>query len=121
MGGLWGDTSKRAFDYVVYNFKFWYQNYRPTGDWAPGYAMELLDNGGGNCYRWAALYCMMIRAAGYSSNAIAGTHSGGRPHGWVEVYAGGKTYACDPEAQWEVPSRNWYWFTYDNAPLSYDV
>ena len=121
MGGLYGDNAKRAFDYVK-NFRYISGSLWPSGDWAPSMAIEMLNNGGGNCYRFAALFTMMIRAAGYSANAIAGYHNYGGvtyAHGWCEVYSGGQTYVCDPDGAHEQPGRNWYWVTYGNAPLAY--
>ena len=122
MGGLWGDTARRAFDYVK-NFRYINGSKWPGGDWAPWMAMEMLNNDGGNCYRYAALYTMMIRAVGFNANAIAGSISsrgGYSPHGWVEVYHwDGKTYVCDPDGAHELPQYNWYWVTYGNTALSY--
>ena len=121
MGGLWGDTARRAFDYVK-NFRYISGSTWPGGDWAPGFAIEMINNGGGNCYRYAALFTMMIRAAGYNANAISGYGIYGGtvyPHGWVEVYSGGQTYLCDPDGAHEYPQYNWYWTKYGSTPFNY--
>ena len=123
MGGLWGDTARRAFDYVK-NFRYINGSTWPGGDWAPSMAIEMLNNGGGNCYRFAALFTMMIRAAGYNANAISGYGVYGGavyPHGWVEVYSGGQTYLCDPDGAHEYPQYNWYWTTYGSTPFNYNT
>ena len=94
----------------------------PGGDWTIPYALEMIYNGSGNCYRYAALFMWCARALGYSANAICGelaTTGGGRQaHGWVEVYSGG-TYVCDPELQHVLGQYNFYMITYDTAPVIY--
>lgn len=95
----------------------------PTGEWTIPFAKEMYQRHGGNCYRYASLFCWLARAAGYDANAISGqllgSAGGWMAHGWVEIYIDGVTYVCDPQLNWRYPSRNLYMRTYANAPVNY--
>lgn len=94
----------------------------PGGDWTVPYALDMIYNWSGNCYRYAALFMWCARALGYNANVHCGelgTIGGGRQaHGWVEIYDGG-TYVCDPELQYMLGQYNFYMITYSNAPVIY--
>lgn len=54
--------------------------------WEEQCALEMLRNGKGNCYRYAALYYYLAKEAGYNPKAISGfVDRSMRPHGWVEI------------------------------------
>src|SRR5262249_53515796 len=95
----------------------------PTGDYSVPYALSMLQTHGGNCYRYAALFCVLARAYGYQANVVSGsvprTGGGWAPHGWVEITIGGKIYVCDPDMAHALPGYNWYLITYGQAPISY--
>ena len=95
----------------------------PTGDWENEYAKSMLVNGAGNCYCYAALFCLLARTLGYNAQVIAGHvpsfTEGDAPHGWVEIRMNGQTYLCDAGFHSGIPSLNWYWVTYANAPVKY--
>ncbi|MDR1082278.1 MAG: hypothetical protein LBL27_00200 [Coriobacteriales bacterium] len=117
-----GNTLYGSFQYVAsFNYRRTYDT--PSGHWAPGYAMQMYDNGAGNCYRYAALFCMIALAHGYDAQVVTGSvpsRSGGwAPHGWVEIYHQGTTYICDPDLEHSMPRYGWYWVTYANAPVTY--
>lgn len=110
----------------IYNFVSSY-DYRdgdlwPTGDWTVPYALDMIHNGSGNCYRYAALFMWCARALNFNANVVCGqlaTVDGGRQaHGWVEIYCNG-TYVCDPELQYVLGNYNFYMITYANAPVTY--
>jgi len=95
----------------------------PSGNWAVPYARQMIQQGAGNCYRFAALFDMLAWYLGYDCNAISGWISsyslGQAPHGWVEIYIGGYTYVCDPDMYKFYPYYNWFLITYANAPIYY--
>ena len=119
-------TLRSCFNYVV-SFKYRSGNkYGKTtlGDAVTrGMAKEMIRNHGGNCYRFASLFSWLARGLGYQTNVKAGyvpsARGGWAPHGWVELYIGGKTYICDPDLAHELPGHNWYMTTYGGAPVSY--
>ncbi len=113
---------RNAFNYVA-GYPYFSGSKYPTGNWSVPFAIEMYNHGGGNCYRYAALFCWLARGLGYDANVVSGyvpSLSGGRaPHGWVEIRSGGTTYVCDPDMQSAIPDRNWFWVTYDQAPTWY--
>ena len=118
-----GDKLKNAFNYVVNRYRYISGSKMPTGNWSVPFAKEMYKNGGGNCYRFASLFCWLAKSLGYDANVVSGyvmSSSGGQaPHGWVEIHRNGTTYVCDPDLQYESPSRNWYMNTYASAPTAY--
>ena len=117
-----GDILLKCYNYVRW---YGYQNgsLYPSGNWVPGMALEMINVGSGNCYRFAALLDMLLKYNGYNTQAIAGgvLLSGGRvgPHSWVELYSGGQVYVLDAEAPHDIPNRNFYMITYAQAPVTY--
>ena len=120
--GRYGTDLRALYNYVA-SYPYINGSKYPTGNWTPGFAKEMYRNGGGNCYRYAALFEQLARAAGYDAKAIAGhalnRQGGWNAHGWVEVYINGTTYVCDPQSTHAIPGRNFYMVTYGNAPLTY--
>lgn len=117
-----GNALYRAYSYVA-SFPYYSGSKYPTGDWSIPFAKEMYYNHGGNCYRYAALFCWLARGLGYDAQVVSGAvpsrSQGWAPHGWVEIYQNGTTYVCDPDLYHEYPSINWYMFTYSNAPTTY--
>ncbi len=110
-------------DYIAGN-KFWGDpHYLPDSITIP-YAQAMYDNQGGNCYRFASLFCWMARALGYDAQVVSGwvpSQAGGQaPHGWVEINQGGSTFVCDPDMANSLPDYNWFMVTYAGAPVSYN-
>jgi glucan-binding YG repeat protein len=120
--GYSGDVLFNGFNYVA-GLGYRSGNTYPSGHWVPDYAMEMYDRGSGNCYRFAALYCMLALANGYDAQVITGfvpsRSSGWAPHAWVEIYHNGTYYVCDPDLAHEVPGHSWYWVTYSQASVTY--
>lgn len=90
---------------------------------ATKYALYVKHRGVADCYGRAALFMYLARACGYSANFHGGNvwsaAYGREPHGWTEVYLGGKTYVCDASLVRIHPERNWYLVTYEDAPTEY--
>ena len=74
---------------------------------------------GGDCYSYAAGFCMLARVLGYNANAMSGyvpaAAGGTTSHSWVDI--DGLLY--DPEGEAELPDYTWYAITYANAPMTY--
>lgn len=117
-----GSNLRSLFDYVA-SYPYVKGSTYPTGNWSVPFAKEMYRNGGGNCYRYAALFCELAKAVGYDAKVVSGhvpsRSMGQTPHGWVEIRSNGTTYVCDPDMVHAYPTRNWYMFTYNNAPMNY--
>ncbi|MCL2529686.1 MAG: GBS Bsp-like repeat-containing protein [Coriobacteriia bacterium] len=117
-----GYDLRACFNYVT-RFPYFAMSLWPTGSWEIPFAREMIANGGGNCYRYAALFCMLARYLGYDTRPVAGTvasySTGHAAHGWVEIYLNGTLYVCDPTFGAHYPGYNWYMNTYANAPAVY--
>jgi len=95
----------------------------PQGDWTVQFAREMIVDGCGNCYCFAALFCLLARQLGYDAKAISGevlTQSEGwAAHGWTEIIIDGETYICDLTMFVGLPGLDWFLVTYDDAPMYY--
>ncbi len=116
------DKLKAAYNHVV-GYSYRSSSFAGGGNWTVGFALDMINRRSGNCYRYAALFQWLAKGLGYNAKAVKGyvpsASGGSAPHGWVEIRSGGKTYICDPDLQYEIPSHNWYWRTYANAPVAY--
>ena len=126
--GQHSDMLSNAFYYVAYQYKYMGQSrypdgVMPEGDFSIGFAKEMYKNGKGNCYRFASLFCWLAKSIGYDARVANGwvTNRYGNhvDHGWVEIKWKGQKIVCDPEMQYDYPSYNWYWQTYDTSPTEY--
>lgn len=117
-----GNALRRAFNYVA-SYPYINGSKYPTGNWSVPFAKEMYRNHGGNCYRYAALFCWLARELGYDAKVVSGavpsTSAGWAPHGWVEIRISGKTYVFDPDMAAAIPYVNWYYVTYAQAPVAY--
>lgn len=103
------DQKLRAlFDYTVANYRYLSRPLVRKGavDWEPGYALWFLQNGRGNCFSFAAAYCLLCRELGLPAYTVVGASgSADSPHGWVEIAMDGAVYMFDPELQWYYNNR----------------
>ena len=90
------------YKYTVESFTYRRRHiyaFRDTS-WAVDEAYTMLTTKNGNCYNFAATFCMLARAIGYDAKVFSGLvgveHS---PHAWVEIDINGKTYVFDPELE----------------------
>lgn len=85
-----------------------YEHVKADWDWPDNWvdymATSLMDNWGGNCFRFASFFGMMVHEA--TGLPVAVYHgktpraSGGlTAHGWAAVYQDGQWYVYDPELQ----------------------
>lgn len=112
-----------SFDYVVNNYRYISGSIYPEAGWSVPFALEMINNKGGNCYRFAALYAWLAAYCGYGSNVVSGAvpsySQGLAPHAWTEVYLDGNVYICDTDMANAMPYLNWYLVSYANAPVQY--
>ena len=91
-----------------------------SAQWYANYAFE---NRQGNCFCYAAAFYWLAKGLGYDVEYIEGqvgmAAGGYGPHGWVIVTIDGVPYICDPEAQDEVPRRNFYMQPLGNTQFRY--
>ena len=92
--------------YIVKSFDYRKGNLYEIGEtgWSVDEAYDMLVNGKGNCYSYAALVCEFAKALGFDAIAWSGTvvNNAGTPvtpHGWVEIELEGEKYVCDAELE----------------------
>ena len=67
--------------------------------WLLPAAKQMIVNGKGNCYCFAALLCELYRAIGIDAEPLSGTIAR-RPHAWVEADIDGVRYIFDVEMEY---------------------
>lgn len=126
--GIGSDAGRKAYDYVRLNFGYAHMNTWPSEDWeswSPGYAVEMYNNGRGNCYRYASLVTWTLRALGYDCKVRVGwvpAYRGKSPHGWCEVTLANGTKRvvdCSLASNHAYPKTNSYMVTYKGARFAY--
>ena len=100
------------------NFHYLRRNSYALGEtgWENAEAKTMLTEKKGNCYNFAATFCLLARCIGYDAVAYSGTIYGqqedwqpvppDRPHGWVEINIDGVDYIFDPDMQYTM--AGWY-------------
>lgn len=94
---------RAAYDYTVdtYNYRKRNMYYYKDTSWLMDEAYTMLTTKKGNCYNFAAAFCMMARALGYDAkvySAFIGPDY--RPHAWVDITIDGQLYIFDPEIEY---------------------
>ena len=88
--------------------------------WEPAYAEAFLRDGRGNCFGYAATFCLLARELGYDAHTVVGWLGKNRqPHGWVEIVLNGKTYLYDAELEMKYRSSNFFQARYGNTLYAY--
>lgn len=99
------------FRYVATSFGYLRRNYYDPGDhsWLNQEAKTMLTERCGNCYNFAATFCLLARCVGFDAKEYSGTVYGqaapgetrppDRPHGWVEIAIDGENYIFDADMQ----------------------
>lgn len=120
----------QVFYSVVANLRYRKGNYYSPGEpagWEIDEAKAALRNRAGNCYSFAASFCVLARALGYPAQAYTGsvrteeaalpyTYTDIRgntvelppnrcPHGWVEIEIDGETLFFDPEMVYHLREK----------------
>lgn len=104
-----------VYQYVVKSFSYRKGEIYEIGQtgWIADEALKLFTTDRGNCYSYAAGFCVLARALGFDACAYSGTCAGETeepdPHGWVEIVLDGETYFCDAEIEYRSdPRRNMF-------------
>lgn len=115
------DILRAAYEYSRDSFTYLRKDpidYGARG-WENGYAKTMLTGGLGNCYNYAAVFCVLARGLGYEAEAISGTMTvTNQPHGWVEIPFDGEMYIFDPETEMVYRTQRDI-FEYDMFMLTY--
>ncbi len=115
-----------TFNYMINNYTYLTRPILSTGatGWTEEYAVPMFQKHKGNCYSFAAAYYYLVKNIGYNPREVAGlVGHNRRPHGWIEIDIGGRTYIYDTELTMAKrrDGYNYYLFemTYGNAPFVY--
>lgn len=115
---------RSAFDYTVKSFS--YLRRTESYEWgAKGWevqeALTMLNTGRGNCYCYAAVFCLLARQLGYDAEAVSGgVNWNPRPHGWVEIEFDGVPYIFDTELEMAKKGQYHFWkLAYEDVPWPY--
>lgn len=97
-----------VFDHCYKDFKYLRKAAYPIGKtgWEIEDAKEMLADGRGNCYNFAAIFWAYARMLGYEARAVSGTCTGtDQAHGWVIINIDGEDYFFDPQWQYAYIDR----------------
>ena len=115
---------RAAFDYTVESFSYLRRTesyeWGVTG-WEVEEALTMLHTGRGNCYSYAAVFCLLARQLGYDAEAVSGgVNWNPRPHGWVEIEFEGTPYIFDTELEMAKKGEYHFWkLDYGEVPWPY--
>lgn len=97
---------QKCFEYLLQHFQYRGSPvFEKTKQWEADYALNLFEEGHGNCYAFGAAFAFLANAAGYK-NCYA-VSSGG--HGWAEI--AGKIY--DPTWSLIDDENSYYGVSFD--------
>ena len=95
------------------------------------FADKILSTGKGDCYNFAAVFCLLARKLGYLATPIVGECGYSWnwypiAHGWVEIELDGETFLFDPQienynlrAGISNETHSAWQVTYESAPARY--
>lgn len=113
---------RSLYNYMINATEYLRDYATPTGNWGPAYAQQCLTTGKGNCYRYAAAFAYVLKAAGYDTRIAYGqihaARGGLTPHSWTEICLNGVWYTCDCEmADAKKGKYDFFIKTYDEYPI----
>jgi len=95
---------KALYDWLMKNSMKYYRTYEHVkanwvwkDSWVDDMAASQLDQWGGNCFRYAALFGMLVHEATALPVIVYHGYYYSSPHGWITVEQGGKLYMYDVE------------------------
>lgn len=100
-----GDTEailRNVYEHIISDFTFVSGRRFSADETIPTeeLAKKFLEERKGNCYYYAAAFCMAARALGYNSSVYKGNVEGSKDaisHGWCGTEIDGRIYITDPE------------------------
>lgn len=123
------DEKLRAlYNYVRDNYTYLKRDLvsKDAAGWENAFAEEFLKTGYGNCFSFAAAYCLLARQLGLPAHTVVGKLGTTtiQDHGWVEIPLDGKTYLFDVELEWSYLHKykkvvNLFKVDIDHAPYTY--
>ena len=94
------DKLKASFQYLIKNYRYrGALKFYHTKNWDVDYALQIFEQGHGNCYAFGAAMAYIGNACGYPCAAVS---SGG--HGWAEING----YVSDPT--WHITDTSHSYF-----------
>lgn len=117
-----GQKLRAVYNYVRDNFTYIKRKLVSKGQtgWEPAYAEAFLRDGRGNCFGYAATFCLLARELGYDARTVVGWLGKNRqPHGWVEIELDGTTYVYDAELEMKYRSSNFFQARYGSTRFAY--
>ena len=130
---------RAVYDHVVANYNYIYGRMYAFGaeGWAIREAKRMLNDSGGNCYCYAALFYELARFVGYDAQIYSGRVNGEQyefrdyegnnvfagemstPHAWVEIEIEGENYLFDTEFEYRSYGMNKMFKRNDTVRLQY--
>ena len=116
------------YNYVRDNYKYLKRGLvsKEQTNWEPAYALEFFQTKMGNCFSYAAAYCLLARQVGVPAYTVVGKLkiSTVQDHGWVEMILDGTTYLFDTELEWSYLNKynkqvNLFKIDIKNPPYTY--
>ena len=94
----------RSYKYLGRNAALGQDVKTPPYEQLLGYAEKILSTGKGDCYNFAASFCLLARRLGFEAACVIGDCTyvwSWRPiaHGWVEITRGEQTLLYDPQIE----------------------
>ncbi len=119
-GNTLDQRMKTGFNYMAMNFPYFrsYDHPKKASD-MPKQAIDMFENEKGNCFKYAAAFACVAKAAGYRSRVVVGTTPGygtWTPHGWTEVYVNGNWLVSDPDFQMMYPTPAYSYYMKSTHP-----
>ena len=102
------DLLRKVYDHCHQDYKYIRKEGYDLGatGWEVADAKEMLQEGRGNCYNFAAIFWALAQGMGYDVQCLAGTCTGtDQPHGWVVLHYEDAYYFVDPEWQYAYTER----------------
>lgn len=119
---------RALYNYVRDNYRYLKRRLvgKDEAGWEYAAAEEFLQTGAGNCFSYAATYCLLARQLGLPAYTVVGNLyiSVNQDHGWVEIPLDGNTYLFDTELEWSFRNRhhksvNLFMIDINHAPYTY--
>lgn len=113
---------RALFNYMVNATEYKRTYETPVGNWGAAYALECLTTGKGNCYRYAAAFAYLLKAAGIEPRIAYGqihaARGGLTPHSWTEINVNGTWITCDCEMQDAKKGKyNFFMLPFEQYPI----
>ncbi len=123
--GRGSDALEKAYLYIAYEYGTKNGAF-PVGswtEWSKEFAIDMYQNGFGNCYGYAAIVTWVARGLGYDAHAVSGrvkSAGGWAPHAWCMVKQADGERLVDSGFKRTYPTYDFFMDTYDTAHAIYE-